>query len=248
MTSQILTPWWRDRSPRGNGASVSGSTEPTKILDWRADPVAELINATASPAGDSFELDLLRRAHGEIAHRVRPVYSVMDERSVSRTLSIGRGSCSQRLAVLEAVARGSGVATRVRGLLVDGRFWYPRFRRIRPVVPDKVLLAWPEFLIDSNWVEVSELFGKLDDLSALGSSGFTNSDGETLFEAIACTAVDWDGLTRDSGGLGYCDLSTNVIADLGRFESRDELFQTFGQTLSWPARMAAEPILGRWSA
>ncbi|WP_457464607.1 hypothetical protein [Streptomyces sp. TE5632] len=60
----------------------------------------------------------------------------------------GRGSCSQRLAVLESVARASGVATRVRGLLVDGSFWYPRFPRLHRIVPEQVLLAWPEFRLE----------------------------------------------------------------------------------------------------
>ena len=158
----------------------------------------KLIGAVAAPAGESSDLALLRRAHGEITSRVRPVYSVTDDRPVSRTLTMGRGSCSQRLALLEAVARGSGIATRVRGLLVDGRFWYPRFRRIRFLVPDDVLLAWPEFLADSGWIEASELFGEIDELRALRSSGFTNSDGETLFEAIACTSR----LGRSDQGLG----------------------------------------------
>ncbi|SEK66054.1 hypothetical protein [Nonomuraea pusilla] len=68
----------------------------------------------------------------------------MNERQpASRTLALGRGSCSQRLAVLEAVARACGVATRVRGLLVDGRFWHPRFPLLRPLVPGRVVLAWP---------------------------------------------------------------------------------------------------------
>ena len=227
---------------------MAGSLVPTRILDWKKEPVVKLIGAVAAPAGESSDLALLRRAHGEITSRVRPVYSVTDDRPVSRTLTMGRGSCSQRLALLEAVARGSGIATRVRGLLVDGRFWYPRFRRIRFLVPDDVLLAWPEFLADSGWIEASELFGEIDELRALRSSGFTNSDGETLFEAIACTAVDWDGRTRGSAGTGACNLSANVIADLGRFDSRDDLFRMHGQTLTWPARMAAEPILGRWSA
>ncbi|MDX3758685.1 hypothetical protein [Streptomyces sp. AK02-04a] len=78
-------------------------------------------------------------AHGIIAREVRPVYSVDDPRSTSRTLALGRGSCSQRMAVLEAVARAVAVPTRVRGLLVDGVFWYPRFPRLKPLVPEQGL-------------------------------------------------------------------------------------------------------------
>lgn len=81
------------------------------------------------------------------------------------------------------------------------------------------------------------------------ASGFTNAaSGETLFEAIACTAVDWDGRTSEPSAPSACDVSANVLVDLGRFPSRDALFERYGQTLAWPARVAAEAILGRWSA
>jgi hypothetical protein len=45
-----------------------------------------------------------------------------------------------------------------------------------------------------------------------------------------------------------CDLSATVLRDLGRFDSRDELFIRYGQTLCWPARTLAEPFLSRWAA
>jgi hypothetical protein len=62
-------------------------------------------------------------AHQLVAMSVRPVYSVNDKQPISRTLRRGRGSCSQRLALLEGVARSQGIPRRVRGLVVDGRFW-----------------------------------------------------------------------------------------------------------------------------
>ncbi|WP_197043714.1 hypothetical protein [Saccharothrix sp. NRRL B-16314] len=37
------------------------------------------------------------------------------------------------------------------GLVVDGRFWYPRFRRVPFLVPARVLLAWPEFRVAVDW-------------------------------------------------------------------------------------------------
>ncbi|GAA3107607.1 hypothetical protein GCM10010449_33070 [Streptomyces rectiviolaceus] len=208
----------------------------------------------------------LRRAHGRIAATVRPVYSVHDERPVSEVLRRGRGSCSQRLAILESVARASGVATRVRGLLVDGAFWHPRFPHLRRLVPEQVLLAWPEFRIDepahgrsatatatptAQWLPVSELFGDLDELSGRRAGGFTNVGAETLFEALSRTAVDWDGATAATAcgaDAASCDLSAHVLADLGHFDSRDELFTGHGQTLCGPVRWVAEPVLGRRSA
>jgi hypothetical protein len=222
MTSGLVTPWWRARTPRAGGAA--GSIEPTAILDWRHPLVGELVQLVR----EHEPVTLLRRAHGLIAHAVRPVYSVNDTQPVSRTLRRGRGSCSQRLAVLEAVARASGIPTRARGLLVSGTFWYPRFPRLRFLVPRTVVLAWPEFQLD-GWIPAGELFG-------VGCGGFANT-GETLFDTLAHNGIDWDG----------CDLSATVDTDLGRFSSRDDLFAAHGQTLCPGIRIMAEPVLSRWS-
>lgn len=198
MTSSLLRPRGRIRTattaaPAHAAGAVAGSAAPTRILDWRDPRVGALVRDLELPPGAA-SVESLRRVHGWIAATVRPVYSVQDERPVSEVLRCGRGSCSQRLAVLEAVARATGTPTRVRGLVVDGTFWYPRFPKLRPLVPDQVLLAWPEFHVtagagDPAWLTASELFDPLDG----PDGGFTNAGSETLFEALSRTAIDWDG-------------------------------------------------------
>jgi hypothetical protein len=231
----------RAAAPVREPQAVAGSTRATAILD-HDDPlvgaVARRVLSEATPR------DALRTAHRIIARDVRPVYSVEDVRRVSRTLRLGRGSCSQRMAALEAVARAVRVRTRVRGLLVDGTFWYPRFPRLKPLVPEQVLLAWPEFRISGTWVPIGELFGGPAETAP--GQGFANEGGETLFDAVARTGVRWDTCGAAPGTA--CDLSGQVVADLGHFDDRDELFERHGQTLCWTARALTEPVLGRWSA
>jgi hypothetical protein len=226
------------------GQTCEGSAAQTGILDWASTPVQALVQVIPQTVGD--DRRVLQSAHAAIAERVRPVYALDDAQSASRTVMKGRGSCSQRLAVLEAVARAFGVRTRVRGLVIDGRFWYPRFPLLRFAIPDAVILAWPEFLLDGEWVSVSQLFGAFS--PDLNAKGFTNADGETLFDAVARTVVDWDGVTSTPDACSACDLSAQVLRDLGYFNSRDELFAQQGQTLCGPARFIGEPVLGRWSA
>ncbi|MER7112756.1 transglutaminase domain-containing protein [Streptomyces sp. NPDC000229] len=246
MTSTVLTPWWRPRRPV-SGKGAEGSVGATRILDWRHAGVQRLLADARAAAPDGGDRTLLLAAHRLISERVRPVYAMNDAQPASRTLARGRGSCSQRLAVLEAVGRAAGVVTRVRGLLVDGSFWYPRFPRVRRLVPDTVVLAWPEFRIGGEWVNVSELYAPLDVLGARAPEGFTNSGSQTLFEALSSTAVDWDGSASVCGtdGCAAYDLSAMVRRDLGRFSSRDELFAAHGQTLCPPARVIGGALLSR---
>ncbi|MFE9648035.1 transglutaminase domain-containing protein [Streptomyces sp. NPDC006365] len=242
MTSRLLMPWRGAHVRAGAAAGEGGSTRATAILDWEQPLVAALVERVRREAGPGAAARAaLRVAHGIISREVRPVYSVEDRHPASRTLRLGRGSCSQRMAVLESVARAMGVRTRVRGLLVDGAFWYPRFPRLKAV---DVLLAWPEFLLDREWVPVGELFE-----GVAAAEAFTNKGGETLFDAVARVGVDWSGsVSCGAQGGTACDLSAQVLVDLGHFDSRDDLFETHGQTLCRPARTLAEPVLGRWSA
>ncbi|MFD0201152.1 MULTISPECIES: transglutaminase domain-containing protein [Saccharothrix] len=244
MTCLLVTPWWRHRQPGEDLEAVDGGAEPTPILDWDH-PLVRSLAARVTPSRDP--VARLRAAHRLVTDAVRPVYAVDDAQPISRTLRRGRGSCSQRMAVLEGVARAHGIATRVRGLVVDGRFWYPRFPRVPFLVPAGVLLAWPEFRVAGEWLAVDALFGAPADLAAGGGSGFTNAGGETLFDAVARTAVDWDGLTCSPGVPSACDLSATVLTDLGRFATRDELFARHGQTLCGPLTTLADPVLSRWA-
>ncbi|MEU4084617.1 transglutaminase domain-containing protein [Streptomyces aureus] len=261
MVSTLLTPRGRARQAVTGDRDARGGTAPTRILDLGHPRVRSAVRsigpAPRTGEGPAATVAALRRAHRWISAEVRPVYSVEEARPVSQVLRRGRGSCSQRIAVLEAVARAWGIDSRVRGLVVDGTFWYPRFPRLKWLVPDQVVLAWPEFRIEglseddhatAPWLPVSELFDEASEPRGRTGGGFTNAGPETLFEALSRTSVDWDGATACPASDGSCDLSAYLLTDLGRFDSRDELFARYGQTLCAPARLLAEPVLGRRAA
>lgn len=217
-----------------------GSTAATAILDHEAAEVRRLVERARASAASELPLDVLAAAHAIVRDEVKAVYSIEERTPASRTLSRGFGSCSQRLAILESVARATGTATRVRALHIDRAFWYPRFPRIRFALPRRILLLWPEFDLES-WRPASELFGPI---GCRGGGAFTNQGTETLFEAVGRCAIDWDGST----GGGEFDLSRFVLADHGRFADRDEAFRALGQTLPAPARLVLEPVLRRVAA
>ncbi len=197
----------------------------TAILDIGDEAVRRLAHTFMVP--DQADRVLLQRAHICLCQMVRPVYSVNEWQPVSSTLRDKIGSCSQRMACLEAIARISGIATRVRVLHVSGSFWYPRFPLSRWFIPKRVLLLWPQFWIQHAWVDLDELYSPMA-LLAAASDGFRN-DGESLFDAIRKTPVDFLGKTC---GLTCAkpehDLSKFVLCDQGFFNARDEAFERFG--------------------
>lgn len=236
MTCALVTTW-RGRELRPSAAAAAGGSGATRILDWH-DPVFDAASSAVDLPADGASVEFLRAAHRFAGQRVRAVYALDDTQPASVTLTRGRGSCSQRLAVVEALARRRGIATKVEGLVLRGEFWYPRFRRLRALVPDRVPLAWPSFDVDGEWIDVSQAF---PNATCAAPQQFTNSGEETLFDAVARSPVSW----RPTSSPGCLDLSGYVAATLGEFGSRDELFARYGQTLNWPVRTVLEPVFGR---
>ena len=205
-----------------NPANVSA----TAILDFSKENVQRLV-ATVSQINRSSRT-FLQMMHLHLVQAIRPVYSVNERQPVSVTMERGRGSCSQRMACLEAVARAAGIPTRVHALTIRGGFWYPRFRLYRFFIPKSILLVWPQFFFENTWADFAELHAPMDQLASRDPSGFTN-DGESLFEAITHTPVDFLGQTCTIPcAKPEHNLSRFLETDNGFFDTRDEAFERLG--------------------
>jgi hypothetical protein len=225
------------------GSNSTKYIQPTPILNSQH-PLLARFTQELLAENPINERTFLQMAHQRLSERLSPIYTLRERQSASTTFARGCGSCSQRIAVLEAVARGAGISTRSRALWLAGQFWAPRFRGLRCVLPGRVLLAWPEFFLDDHWVDFAELYGSLPELADRNHDGFTNATGETLFEAVSRTAVDWYGRTSCSPTDASCDLSSFVLADDGIFPSRDAIFDTHGLFIHQPGGCLFELIFG----
>ena len=204
--------------------------EPTVILNHDHPIIRVLVVQLNHSCSELSSRAFVQTAHRDIQNSVRPIYTINELQPASVTLERKQGSCSQRIAALEAISRAHGIPTRVRGLWVDGRFWYPRFGVIRYLIPKRILVAWPQFYLEdpsgSHWVDFDDLFVSVSNLVDQTKGGFTNT-GETLFEAIEHTLVDFLGKSKNCKAgcnVSSLDLSKYVLADEGFFDTRDDLF------------------------
>jgi hypothetical protein len=199
---------------------------PTAILDSNHPEVLRLAHTLSKKSLPN--LIWLQALHTYLVKTLDPVYSLNEWQPASTTLLKGRGSCSQRMACLEAVARAAGVATRVQAFRVKGEFWFPRFRFARWFIPKNVLLLWPQFFLDGAWLSFDELYGSMEELAARAVHGFINN-AESLFEAVQNTPIDFVGKTC---GLACAkpehNLARFVSVNEGTFDSRDEALERFG--------------------
>jgi hypothetical protein len=202
---------------------TSANLRATSILDHHDGIVLHLAaNLRQRNLGDR---KLLQSAHRYLVHSV---YALDELQPASHTLRKQHGSCSQRMACLEAVSRACDIPTRVRAFVISGRFWYPRFRLFRAFIPKKILLVWPQFFLEATWVDFDELYSPAARLAERAEQGFRN-DGESIFDAVDDIPIDFMAKTCGTGcAPSKFDLSRFVLADEGFLDTRDEVFARHG--------------------
>ncbi len=208
--------------------------KPTPILDYDNPKLAQAVEEIFA----SSEHEFLQKAYLDVMQRVYPIYNIDELQSASVTLEKGIGSCTQRTALVEAMARAVGIATRIQVLWIKGEFWYPRFPRwTYPFIPKRIMLLWPEFYIENEWLDFSEVIAPLETLTHHADTGFTNY-AETIYDAIAVRPVDFDNkLSQCECGDQY-DLSHQVLGSGGYFTSRDEALANYGSFQHSPRGIA----------
>lgn len=215
----------------------------TAILDFHHSAVQEFIDLVIPT--NSSDRAFVQAAHRKVSDVIRPIYTIDEFQPTSKTLLKKKGSCSQRMACLESVCRAKSIATRLRALWISGSFWYPRFRYVKAFIPGRILISWPQFYLDEQWVDFDEIYSSVTELADNKKRGFTNSD-ETLFEAVEQTPVDFLGKSVQckSNCAPTVNLSQFVLADAGFFHTRDELYKQLGSFQHSFRGRAFEAIFG----
>jgi hypothetical protein len=201
----------------------------TAILDYTHTEVQSVLahigQSKPSPC------DFVRMAHTHISDVMRPIYSIEETMPVSKLLRTNAGSCSQRMACVEAFSRGYGIPTRVRALWLDKSFWYYRLPLLRPVMPKRTLMPWPQFYLEDRWVDFDEIYSTIAVLAEKSDHAFTNA-GESLFDAVQHEPVD---LLGKSAGLNAAKFSLTkfVVGDGGFYDTRDDLLAKLDNQRTW---------------
>lgn len=206
---------------------------PTHILDYPSPMVQQVLKLLSEdrPSPRAF----VQKAHLHISDVMRPIYSVAEKQPASVTMTLNGGSCSQRMACLEALARAYGIPTRVRGLWLRKDFWKERLPLLQPIMP-KTLMPWPQFWLEEKWVDFDEIFHPISDLCELVTHPFTNA-GASLYDAVRSQPVDLLGKSS------HYSLSNFVLGETAFFDTRDELLEKFDDR-TWIGTLIFNTVYG----
>lgn len=205
----------------------------TPILDYESPAVQKVLGTLSE--GQPSPRAFVQRAHLHLSDVMRPIYSVDDKQAASETIRVNGGSCAQRMACLEALARGFGIRTRVRGLWLAKKFWKERLPLLQPIMP-KTLMPWPQFWMEDRWVDFDEIFDTIENLSSHVTHPFTNA-GASLFDAVRNQPVDMLGKSS------RFSLQQFVVSDAGFFDTRDELMDKLDDR-TWVGTLVFNTIYG----
>lgn len=199
---------------------------PTPILDHDHPDVSRLADQLGR--GRLLVREYLRAVHRHLLDHLKAIYDLEEHLPVSKILAQGTASCSQRIGCFEALARAGGVGTRVRTRYLTGAYWAPRLPLLKPFLRKPSLIPWPQFELDGTWVDFEEVFGTLEQLEPATEHRFTNR-GESMFEAIGHSVVDFSGKLKQRGHARgvELDLSEFVADEREFFDSRDAMFERY---------------------
>lgn len=216
---------------------------PTPILDFGHPDVSGLADRLGR--GRLPVRAYLRAAHQHLLTHLKAIYDLEEHLPVSRILAQGTASCSQRIACFEALARAGGVGTRVRARYLTGAYWAPRLPLLKPFLRRPSLIPWPQFEIDGTWIDFEEVFGTLEELAPATKHRFTNR-GESMFEAIGHSVVDFSGKLKEKGHARgvELDLSGFVAEDREVFDSRDAMLERYPAEPSAIGRLMFNTVYG----
>ncbi len=192
---------------------VDATLQSTPILDYDSAELQQILSRLSE--GKPSPREFVQKVHLHLSDVMRPIYSVAEKQPTSETVRLNGGSCSQRMACLEALARGYGVRTRVRGLWLSKAFWKERLPLLEPLM-SKTLMPWPQFWLEEKWVDFDEIFDSISNLCLHVTHPFTNA-GMSLFDAVRSQPVDLLGKSTQYS------LAKFVLGDAGFFDTRDEL-------------------------
>jgi hypothetical protein len=210
---------------------------PTSILDHERSTIRALAAGLARELAAPTERAFVQAAHRYLAAAIRPVYTLDEFQPASETLKERRGSCSQRLACLEALARARDTGTRVRAL---GR--RPVLVSALPPVPPLHPAANPARLVP---IPPRRRLGGLRRVVHAGRRARRAGGGrvhQQRRDAVRGRRAHGGRFPRQVARLrpAGCDLSRFVVADAGVFDTRDAVFTRFGSLQdTWRGRAFA---------
>ncbi|MCL2048878.1 MAG: transglutaminase family protein [Defluviitaleaceae bacterium] len=201
----------------------------TTLLNYNTPEIQSLIHSRAWR--DLGEKERIRAVYNFIRDEIKFGYNKADDIAAVDVLRDGYGQCNTKGTLFMALLRAVGVPCRIHGFFVDkiiqkgtlNGFYYKQS-------PREILHSWVEIHYNGRWLNLEGFILDMDYLGGLQAK-FKGCKGSFCGYAVATPdlqspPVDWN----------ECDTyiqKDGIIADLGVFDSPDELFGRYRQNVGW---------------
>jgi len=214
----------------------------TRLLDFRAGPVADLVRGRKWLDLEPF--DRIGRAYGFVRDEIAFGYNRADDIPASAVLADGYGQCNTKGTLLMALLRALGIPCRLHGFTIHKGLQ----RGVVPelayaLAPDSILHSWVEVWHDDRWTNLEGFILDRPFLGALqerfGKTGDELCGYGAGTDCLSAPPVDWIGSDT------YIQ-RTGINADLGLFDSPDDFYARYRQNFGWLRELIYRHIVRHW--
>lgn len=211
--------------------------DPTPLLDFQSDGIADLIQARGWLALP--EHDRIGAAYDFVRNEILFGYNRADDIPASEVLADGYGQCNTKGTLLMALFRALELRCRLHGFTIHKalqRGVVPEL--VYPLAPSEILHSWVEVESAGRWIVLEGFILDTPFLETLQAK-FAGQDSLCGYgvgsDCLGAPSVAWTGSDT------YIQ-KTGIVRDLGTFDSPDKFYaehmQAFGVLRDWLYRRA----------
>jgi hypothetical protein len=200
----------------------------TRLLDFTDPAISDLVNHWNWQSLD--EYSRIGRAYDFVKDQVLFGYNERDDIPASQVMTDGYGQCNTKGTLFMAFLRSMGIPCRIHGFLIHKRLQKGAVDGILYMLaPEHLLHTWVEVLYNGSWLNLEGVILDAQYLQGV-QERFSSCQGGFCGYAVATDdlhspSVAWNGTDT------YIQ-RTEIVKDLGVFDSPDDFYAEHGVNLS----------------
>ncbi|MGE5627940.1 MAG: transglutaminase-like domain-containing protein [Solirubrobacterales bacterium] len=217
----------------------------TQMLNFNHNSIQRLIKE--KQWGDQDDFKKIQEIYNFVRDQIPFGYNIDDSISASEVLNDGYGQCNTKGTLFMALLRAVDIPCRLHGFAIDKKLQKGTITGLIYILTPKSLIhSWVEIYYEENWYNME---GIILDSCYLNNLKEKFSDCTTGFCGYGVATDNFQNPEVDWNANDTYIQKEGIIQDLGVFDSPDEFFKKYQQSMSplkrWVYRNMGRKLMNR---